>query len=146
VFAVAVMACAAWLFLFVVLLIVPPPGPQRGDGPGGEPPAIISLLAGRLDKPGFGATLADLAVFSPGQANTAWSSYRGGWRQLEIETSTWSWPLGCLATIAIGLGSGRVLRRGDLAGHERDGRAGQGHDLPGRGRRRRRRTPSSTAR
>jgi hypothetical protein len=62
VFAVAVMACAAWLFLFVFLLIVPPPGPQRGGGPGGEPPAVISLLAGRLDKLGFGATLVDLAA------------------------------------------------------------------------------------
>src|SRR5262245_24723768 len=65
VFAVAVMACAAWLFLFVVLLIIPPPpGPRRGGGPGGgqgpggggsqgsggEPPAVVSLLTGRLDK------------------------------------------------------------------------------------------------
>src|SRR5690242_9729677 len=107
VFAVAVMACTAWLFLFVVLLIIPPPGPRRGGGPGGgrarqaadgsrqaadgsrqaadggqrtgpgggqalgagqgpggsgspgsggEPPAVISLLTGRLDKLGFGAT------------------------------------------------------------------------------------------
>src|SRR5690348_10953880 len=107
VFAVAVMACAAWLFLFVVLLIIPPPpGPRRGGGPGGgrarqaapgsrqaadggqrtgpgggqalgagqgpggsgspgsggEPPAVISLLTGRLDKLGFGATLVDLAA------------------------------------------------------------------------------------
>ena len=86
-FAVAVMACAAWLFLFVVLLTIPPPpGPRRGGGPGGgrarqaadgrqrtgpgggtegsgdEPPAVISLLAGRLDKLGFGATLVDLAA------------------------------------------------------------------------------------
>src|SRR5690348_11458483 len=64
VFAVAVMACAAWLFLFVVLLTIPSlPGPRRGGGPGsgqglgggqgpgpggtqgsgGEPPAVISL-------------------------------------------------------------------------------------------------------
>jgi hypothetical protein len=78
VFPVAVMAGAAWLLLFSVLLIVPPPpGPRRGGGPGGgrdqpagggardsgvEPPAVISLLAGRLDKLGFGATLVDLAV------------------------------------------------------------------------------------
>jgi hypothetical protein len=72
------MACAAWLFLFAILLIVPPPpGPRRGGGPDGgrdqqadggaagpvpEPPAVISLLAGRLDKLGFGATLVDLAA------------------------------------------------------------------------------------
>jgi hypothetical protein len=52
----------------------------------------------------LGAAPAALAVFAPGRTNTAWSSYRGGWQQLEIETGTWSWPLGCLATIAIGLG------------------------------------------
>jgi hypothetical protein len=52
----------------------------------------------------LGAAPAALAVFAPGKTNTAWSSYRGGWQQLEIETSTWSWPLGCLATIAIVFG------------------------------------------
>lgn len=52
----------------------------------------------------LGAAPAALAVFAAGQTNTAWSSYRGGWQQLEIETSTTSWPLGCLAMIAIGLG------------------------------------------
>jgi hypothetical protein len=31
----------------------------------------------------------------------AWTSYRGGWQQLEIETTTWSWPRGCLTSIAI---------------------------------------------
>jgi hypothetical protein len=58
---------------------------------------------GRLS--GYAAALggapAALAVFAPGQKNTAWTSYRGGWQQLEIETSTWSWPLGCLASLAI---------------------------------------------
>ncbi len=52
----------------------------------------------------LGAAPAALAVFTAGQTNTAWSSYRGGWQQLEIETSTTSWPLGCLGAIAIGLG------------------------------------------
>src|SRR5215831_1182117 len=73
-FPVAVMAGAGWLFLFVVLLIVPPsPGPLEGGGQGegrtrrppeaGDvPPAVVSLLAGRLDKLGFGATLVDLAA------------------------------------------------------------------------------------
>ena len=52
----------------------------------------------------LGAAPAALAVFAPGRANTAWSSYRGGWQQLEIETSTWSWPRGCLSTLAIVFG------------------------------------------
>ena len=70
-FPVAVVAGAGWLFLFVVLLTVPPsPGPHEGGGQGegrtrrppdaDVPPAVVSLLAGRLDKLGFGATLIDL--------------------------------------------------------------------------------------
>jgi hypothetical protein len=69
---VTAIAVAGWLFLFVVLLIVPPsPGPRRGAGPGDgrelgpdgdEPPAVISLLAGKLDRTGFGATLVSLAA------------------------------------------------------------------------------------
>lgn len=69
---VTAIACAGWLFLFVVLLIAPPsPGPRRGDGPGDgtdrgpdgdEPPAVVSLLAGKLDRTGFGATLVNLAA------------------------------------------------------------------------------------
>src|SRR5437762_7071159 len=72
---VAVMAGAGWLFLFVVLLIVPPsPGPHEGGGqgegraarrgrtrtpdPGDVPPAVVSLLARRLDRSGFGATMS----------------------------------------------------------------------------------------
>ena len=78
-FPVAVIAGAGWLFLFVVLLIVPPsPGPHEGGGqgegrtarrggtrmpgPGDVPPAVVSLLARRLDRSGFGATLVDLAA------------------------------------------------------------------------------------
>src|SRR6185437_4218588 len=78
-FPVAVMAGAGCLFLFVVLLIVPPsPGPHEGGGqgegrtarggrartpePGDVPPAVVSLLARRLDRSGFGATLVDLAA------------------------------------------------------------------------------------
>jgi hypothetical protein len=52
----------------------------------------------------LGAAPAALAVFAPGHKNTAWTSYRGGWQQLEIETSTWSWPLGCVASAVVGLG------------------------------------------
>jgi hypothetical protein len=74
VFPVAAIAGAGWLFLFVVLLIAPPsPGPHEGGGQGegrtrrtpdaGDvPPAVVSLLARRLDRLGFGATLVDLAA------------------------------------------------------------------------------------
>ena len=115
---VAAIASAGWLFLLVVLLVAPSsPGPRRGGGPGDgtadgpagdqggdEPPTVISLLAGKLDRTALGAAPAALAVFAPGRTNIAWSSYRGGWQQLEIETSTTSWPLGRLAMIAIGPG------------------------------------------
>jgi hypothetical protein len=69
---VTAIASAGWLFLFVVLLIAPPsPGPRRGGSPGDgtdrgpdgdEPPAVVSLLAGKLDRTGFGATLVSLAA------------------------------------------------------------------------------------
>jgi hypothetical protein len=96
VFPVAVMAGAGWLFLFVVLLIIPPsPRPHEGGGRGeggtrrppdaGEvPPAVVSLLAGRLDKLGFGATLVDLAargwfeVRAPGPAGPGVTASRAG--------------------------------------------------------------------
>src|SRR5438309_1013901 len=85
-FPVAAIAGAGWLFLLVVLLIAPPsPGPHEGGGQGEGraphegssrgrdrtrrpeagpeagtvPPAVISLLARRLDRLGFGATLVD---------------------------------------------------------------------------------------
>jgi hypothetical protein len=49
----------------------------------------------------LGGAPGALAVFAPGRKNTAWTSYRGGWQQLEIETGTWSWQRGCLAPLAI---------------------------------------------
>lgn len=67
-FPVAVAAAAGWLLLLAVLLAVPPsPGARRGDDgaaevPGPEPPAVISQLAGRLERLGFGVTLVDLAA------------------------------------------------------------------------------------
>ena len=73
-FPMAAVAAAGWLLLFIVLLVVPPSsGPRRGAGlergtvpvppsGGDEPPAVISLLAGRLDKLGFGVTLIDLVA------------------------------------------------------------------------------------
>jgi Predicted membrane protein (DUF2207) len=52
----------------------------------------------------LGTAPAALAVFAQGGTNVAWSSYRGGWRLLEIETNTWSWPWGCAVSVAIALG------------------------------------------
>ena len=64
-FAVAAVTAAGWLLLFLVLLVLPPAARPRRDeraAPGIEPPAVVSLLAGRLDRDGFGVTLADLAA------------------------------------------------------------------------------------
>jgi hypothetical protein len=69
-FPVAAAAAAGWLILFALLLTAPPPPSRRRGGAGGaaqiqqgdEPPAVVSLLAGRLGRYGFGATLLDLAA------------------------------------------------------------------------------------
>ncbi len=68
-FPMAAIAGAGWLLLFIVLLTVPrSQGREEGEGPGDgtahrlspgsgdEPPGVVSLLAGRLAKLGFGAT------------------------------------------------------------------------------------------
>ena len=34
----------------------------------------------------------------------AWSSYRGGWQQIEIETTTWPWPRTILFLLAMAVG------------------------------------------
>src|SRR5580700_8443023 len=65
VFAVAAATAAGWVLLFFVLLVLPPAVQPRRDeraAPGIEPPAVVSLLAGRLERDGFGVTLADLAA------------------------------------------------------------------------------------
>src|SRR5580704_12231281 len=65
VFAVAAATAAGWVLLFFVLLVLPPAAQPRRDervAPGIEPPAVVSLLAGRLERDGFGVTLADLAA------------------------------------------------------------------------------------
>jgi hypothetical protein len=76
-FPVAATAAAGWLILFVLLLAAPPPPSRRRDagGPaqvhqGDESPAVVSLLAGRLGRYGFGATLLDLAA--RGSTSGAW--------------------------------------------------------------------------
>jgi len=65
------------------------------SGPGGRTRAYAAAL---------GAAPATLAVFTPGSTNVAWSSYRGSWQLIEIETNTWSWSRGCAIPVAIGLG------------------------------------------
>ncbi|HEY6296633.1 MAG TPA: hypothetical protein VIX15_13280, partial [Streptosporangiaceae bacterium] len=59
-----------------------------------------------------------VAVFSPPGPNLAWSSYRGGWRQIAIETDTWSWrmTLGVVAAVIGGmlLWAGAVIRLSSL--------------------------------
>jgi hypothetical protein len=65
--------------------------------PGGDRRVVAYAAA-------LGAAPAALAVFAQGSSNVAWSSYRGGWQLLEIETNTWSWPWGCAVSVAIALG------------------------------------------
>ena len=52
----------------------------------------------------LGAAPAALAVFAQGSTSVAWSSYRGSWQLIEIETNTWSWPKGCAIWLAIVFG------------------------------------------
>ena len=61
----AAATVAGWLLLFVVLLLLPPASRSRREEravPGVESPAVVSLLAGRLERDGFAVTLADLAA------------------------------------------------------------------------------------
>jgi len=76
----------------------PAGGPGGAAGPaasGGRRTAYAAAL---------GAAPAALAVFGDGSGNAAWSSYRGGWQQIEIESNTWSWPRGCAFSAAIAFG------------------------------------------
>jgi hypothetical protein len=65
-FPVAIVTGVAWVVLFLGLLAAPPsPRSRGGGGPGdgsAEPPAVVSLLARRLSRDGYGATLLDLAA------------------------------------------------------------------------------------
>jgi hypothetical protein len=65
--------------------------------PGGEGRSLAYAAA-------LGAAPAALAVFAQGSTNVAWSSYRGSWQLIEIETNTWSWPQGCGIWLAIVFG------------------------------------------
>jgi len=65
-FAVVAVTAAGWLLVFAGLLAAPPSARWRDRGPGygdaQESPAVVSLLAGRLDRDGFAATLLDLSA------------------------------------------------------------------------------------
>jgi Predicted membrane protein (DUF2207) len=54
-----------------------------------------------------------VAVFASPGGNMAWSSYRGSWQQIPIETNTWSWRA-ALAVLAAAIG-GPLLFGGALA-------------------------------
>jgi hypothetical protein len=63
----AVAAAVGWLLVFTALMAWPWTGRTEADGgslpsPGTEPPAVVSLLVGRLDGLGYPATLLDLAA------------------------------------------------------------------------------------
>jgi MFS family permease len=71
--------------------------------PGGAAGLAASGGGGRLlpYAAALGAAPAAVAIFAPGGTNMAWSSYRGGWQQIEIETSTWRWPRVILLLVAL---------------------------------------------
>ena len=52
----------------------------------------------------LGFAPAAVAVFAQGGTKVAWSSYRGGWQQIEIEKTTWPWPRALLVMLAIIVG------------------------------------------
>ncbi len=52
----------------------------------------------------LGAAPGAVAVFAQGGTKVAWSSYRGGWQQIEIETNTWPWPRALLVMAAVIVG------------------------------------------
>jgi hypothetical protein len=64
--AVVVFTALGWLVVFAGLLAAPPSALSRDGGPGfgdaQESPAVVSLLAGRLGRDGFAATLLDLSA------------------------------------------------------------------------------------
>ena len=87
----------------------------------------------------LGAAPAALAVFAQGSTNVAWSSYRGSWQLLEIETNTWSWPQGCAIWLAIVFGPILYFGAAIWLGTHGMVAAGRGDGRPGRGGRHRRR-------
>src|SRR6185437_12876111 len=88
-----------------------PPGTAGLAASGGGGGRVVAYAAA------LGAAPAALAVFAQGSTNVAWSSYRGSWQLLEIETNTWSWPWGCAISVAIWLGThGMVLLAEEMTG------------------------------
>ena len=74
--------------------------------PGGTASLAASGGGGRLlaYAAALGAAPGAVAVFAPGGNNVAWSSYREGWQQIEIETNTWPWPRAFLVMAAVIVG------------------------------------------
>ena len=77
----------------------------------------------------LGVAPTAVAVFAQGSTNVAWSSFRGSWQQIEIETNTWPWPRTLLVMVTIIVGPvlyfwaaiwlsthGMVAQAGELVG------------------------------
>jgi hypothetical protein len=65
------------------------------------------------------------AVFAVAGKDVVWSSYRGSWQQLPVETHTWPWPRAIVFLLAIIFGP--ILLAGRRAGARRHRRpAGPG--------------------
>jgi len=80
---------------------------------GGQPP--VSGTDGPLSVSGGDGRLAAyaaavgqapglVAMFSLGGTGMAWSSYRGGWQQIEIENQAWPWPKQVAVLVALTAG------------------------------------------
>ncbi len=81
--------------------------------PGGATNLAASCGGGRLlaYAAALGTAPAAAAVFAPAgpkfapaRTKMAWSSYRGGWQQIEIERTTWPWPRTILFLLAMAVG------------------------------------------
>ena len=83
-----------------------PGGSAVAGAPGGGASLAASGGGGRLlaYAAALGAAPGAVAVFAQGGTKVAWSSYRGGWQQIEIETNTWPWPRALLVMAAVIVG------------------------------------------
>jgi hypothetical protein len=70
------------------------PGVVR-PGRGGADARLQAYAAALGRAPGV------VAVFAAPKKNVVWSSYRGGWQQLPVETHTWPWPRAIAFLLAI---------------------------------------------
>ena len=66
---------------------------------------LLAYAAALGDAPAAVAVFAPAGPkFAPAGTKMAWSSYRGGWQQIEIETTTWPWPRTILFLLAMAVG------------------------------------------